>query len=217
MEICTPCGVFTHKAAGSTSRLEHRSTSILATSSTMVESIPSAGCAMQEHIICAGVETQLGSVHQGDAPLQLHSPVPGVTLPQFQPDPSRPATQPASSPAAESSTGAAPSHASPGLMDSAVDRQATQHKQAAQNEQSQAGPTTSKASSEHRAGNGSVASDRKVRSILDPVMHQQALQLAQRPDKLTWVLGPHSAICPRPVYSWASMWSLALAMQYIYV
>ena len=85
---------------------------------------------MQEHIVCAGVETQLGSVHQGDAPLQLQSPVPGVTLPRFQPDPSRPATQPASCPAAESSTGAAPSHASPGSMDSAVDIQATQHQQA---------------------------------------------------------------------------------------
>ena len=43
---------------------------------------------------CAGVESQLGSVQQGDSPLQLQSPVPGVTLPQYQPDPSLPATQP---------------------------------------------------------------------------------------------------------------------------
>ena len=45
---------------------------------------------------CAGVESQLGSVQQGDSPLQLQSPLPGVTLPQYQPDPSLPATQPAS-------------------------------------------------------------------------------------------------------------------------
>ena len=44
---------------------------------------------------CAGVESQLGSVQQGDSPLQLQSPLPGVTLPVYQPDPSLPATQPA--------------------------------------------------------------------------------------------------------------------------
>ncbi|CAL5220471.1 g2495 [Coccomyxa viridis] len=49
-----------------------------------------------------GVEAQLGSVQQGDSPLQLQSPVPGVTLPQYQPNPSLPATQPAS---AEANTG----------------------------------------------------------------------------------------------------------------
>lgn len=38
----------------------------------------------------------MGSVQQGDSPLQLQSPVPGVTLPQYQPNPSLPATQPAS-------------------------------------------------------------------------------------------------------------------------
>lgn len=52
--------------------------------------------------ICAGVEAQLGSVQQGDSPLQLQSPVPGVTLPQYQPDPSLPATQPASAEASAS-------------------------------------------------------------------------------------------------------------------
>ena len=64
-----------------------------------------------------------------------------------------------------------------------------------------------------RAGDGSVASDRKVRTILDLAMHQQALQLAQRPDISTWVLALYSSICPRPVSSWASVWSLTLAMQ----
>lgn len=185
------------KVAGSTSWLERRSTFISATASTMVGSISSAGCAMQEHITCAGVESQLGRVHQGDAPLQLQSPVPGVTLPQYQPDPSRPATQPASRSAAESSNGAAPSHASPGSTDSTIDRQATQHKQAAEKEQSQSGPTASKASSEHKAGDGSVASDGKVRLFLDRQrFHQQTLQLAQRLDKPTCTLGPYSSICP---------------------
>ena len=42
-----------------------------------------------------GVESQLGSVQQGDGPLQLQSPIPGVALPQYQPDPTQPATQPA--------------------------------------------------------------------------------------------------------------------------
>lgn len=44
---------------------------------------------------CAGVESQLGSVQQGDSPLQLQSSLPGVTLPTYQPDPLLPATQPA--------------------------------------------------------------------------------------------------------------------------
>ena len=172
---------------------------------------------MQEKITCAGVESQLGSVHQGDAPLQLQSPVPGVTLPQYQPDPSRPATQPASRSAAKSSNGAAPSLASPGSTDSTIDRQATQQKQAAEKEQSQAGPTASEASSEHRAGDGSGASDGKVRLFFDRQrFHQQTLQLAQRLDKSTCVLGPYPSICSRPVPSWALMWSLAVAMQFIY-
>ena len=38
-----------------------------------------------------GVESQLGSVQQGDGPLQLQSPIPGVALPQYQPDPTQPA------------------------------------------------------------------------------------------------------------------------------
>ena len=40
------------------------------------------------------MESQLGSVQQGDGPLQLQSPLPGVSLPQYQPDPSLPATRP---------------------------------------------------------------------------------------------------------------------------
>ena len=52
-------------------------------------------CVKGEEVSCpAGVESQLGSVQQGDGPLQLQSPLPGVTLPQYQPDPSHPATEP---------------------------------------------------------------------------------------------------------------------------
>jgi len=33
----------------------------------------------------AGMESQLGNVRAGDAPLQLNSPIPGFSLPQPQP------------------------------------------------------------------------------------------------------------------------------------
>ena len=60
------------------------------------------------------MESQLGSVQQGDSPLQLQSPLPGVTLPQYQPDPSSPATQPAAQPNA--SAAVAPSNSNTGLQ-----------------------------------------------------------------------------------------------------
>ncbi len=57
--------------------------------------LTSEHCVKGEEVRCpAGVESQLGSVQQGDGPLQLQSPLPGVTLPQYQPDPSHPATEP---------------------------------------------------------------------------------------------------------------------------